>query len=67
MPPKVRELIRELKKVGFREQPGKGSHRKFKHPKGVNLTLSGGLGSDARKYQIQDVKQALRLVANEKK
>jgi predicted RNA binding protein YcfA (HicA-like mRNA interferase family) len=30
MPPKIRELIAQLEKAGFRNVGGKGSHRKLK-------------------------------------
>ena len=33
MPRKVRDLIRDLKKAGFIDRGGKGSHRNFVHPK----------------------------------
>ena len=66
MPPKVRELMRELTKAGFENRGGKGSHRNFRHPKGVNITITGRAGSDAKHYQIRDVKRAIELVSNEK-
>ena len=66
MPPQVRELMRELTKAGFENRGGKGSHRNFRHPKGVNITISGRAGNDAKHYQIRDVKRAIELVSNEK-
>ena len=65
MPPKIRELIRELRRAGFRERSGKGSHRVFKHPTGIGVNLSGQLGADAKKYQIKNVRNALRSVIDE--
>ncbi|MBW1750234.1 MAG: type II toxin-antitoxin system HicA family toxin [Deltaproteobacteria bacterium] len=59
MPPKVRELIKQLEKAGFRNRGGKGSHRNFLHPKGIAITLSGKLGSDAKKYQENEVKRKI--------
>ncbi|MCY4499143.1 MAG: type II toxin-antitoxin system HicA family toxin, partial [Rhodospirillaceae bacterium] len=41
MPPKIRELMRELSAAGFEKRGGKGSHRNFRHPKGVIITISG--------------------------
>ncbi|MGA7740954.1 MAG: type II toxin-antitoxin system HicA family toxin [Polyangia bacterium] len=35
MPRKLRELIADLKRAGFIEEPACGSHRKFRHPKGA--------------------------------
>lgn len=60
MPRKIRELIRDLRQAGFIERGGKGSHRNFKHPSGIRLTLSGSPGDDARRYQERDVTQAIR-------
>ena len=59
MPPKIRELIKQLEKAGFRNRGGKGSHRNFLHPKGIAITLSGKLGSDAKKYQEKEVKRKI--------
>ncbi len=42
MPPKVRELIRELEKVGFVNKGGKVSHRKFVHPKAPKPVVISG-------------------------
>jgi predicted RNA binding protein YcfA (HicA-like mRNA interferase family) len=60
MPPKIRELIRALQKAGFIERGGKGSHRNFKHPVGLKVTVSGNLNDDAKPYQIRDVKKAIK-------
>ena len=67
MPPKVRELIRQLESAGFNVRGGKGSHRNFRHPQGVNITISGNTGDDAKRYQIRDVEQAIELVQHESK
>jgi predicted RNA binding protein YcfA (HicA-like mRNA interferase family) len=66
MPPKIRELMRELTSAGFENRGGKGSHRNFRHPKGVNITMSGRTGDDAKHYQIRDVKRAIEMVTDEK-
>ena len=60
MPRKVRELIRDLERAGFADRGGKGSHRNYLHPRGVRITVSGGLGADAKRYQERDVARALR-------
>ncbi len=65
MPPKVRVLIKQLKAAGFVDRGGKGSHKRFRHPSGVNITLSGKTGSDAKRYQVRDVERVIRQVANE--
>ena len=61
MPRKVRQLIADLTKAGFVDRGGKGSHRNFTHPNGVRVTISGGLGDDAKHYQERDVRRALEL------
>ena len=60
MPRKVRELIRDLEHAGFMNRGGKGSHRNYLHPRGVRITISGGLGDDVRPYQERDMAKALR-------
>ena len=55
MPRKIRQLIKDLEKVGFINRGGKGSHRNFIHPKGIAITVSGKLGNDAKKYQEKEV------------
>ncbi len=65
MPPKVRELIRDLESAGFVNRGGKDSHRNFRHPQGVNITLSGQLGQDAKRYQVKDVARGIELVEDD--
>jgi len=62
MPKKIRELIRDLKKAGFMDRGGKGSHRNFTHPCGVRITISGNTSVDAKKYQERAVEKALQEV-----
>lgn len=60
MPPKIRDLIAELKRAGFVDRGGKGSHRNFVHPKVAEpVTISGSLGEDARRYQVRAVHLAI--------
>jgi predicted RNA binding protein YcfA (HicA-like mRNA interferase family) len=60
MPPKIRELIADLQKAGFVDRGGKGSHRNFVHPNVRQpVTISGGLGDDAKPYQTRAVRRAL--------
>lgn len=59
MPPKIKELIKQLEKAGFQNRGGKGSHRNFIHPKGLAITISGKAGSDAKKYQEAEVKRKI--------
>lgn len=67
MPPKIRELIKQLESAGFRYRGGKGGHRNYKHPLGINITISGKLGSDAKPYQERDVKKAIERAIHEEK
>lgn len=60
MPRKVRALISDLLSAGFVERPGKGSHRNYKHPKGMRVTLSGGAGDDAKPYQEKEVRNRIK-------
>lgn len=63
MPPKVRDLIAELERVGFRNRGGKGSHRNYVHPALSNpVTISGKLGEDAKNYQLKAVRKAVSEV-----
>ena len=61
MPPKIRELVKNLERAGFRNRGGKGSHRNFVHPNvSKPVTVSGKLGDDAKKYQIRAVEKAVQ-------
>lgn len=60
MPRKVRELIKELEKIGFVNRGGTGSHRNFVHPDyPLPVVISGKSGSDAKAYQEKSVKKAI--------
>jgi predicted RNA binding protein YcfA (HicA-like mRNA interferase family) len=60
VPPKVRELIADLKRAGFVDRGGKGSHRNFVHPKVAKpVVISGKLGDDAKNYQVRAVELAI--------
>jgi predicted RNA binding protein YcfA (HicA-like mRNA interferase family) len=63
MPRKIRQLIADLTKAGFLLDRQKGSHRQFTHPEltGV-ITVSGGEGEDARRYQEKQVATAVAQV-----
>jgi predicted RNA binding protein YcfA (HicA-like mRNA interferase family) len=64
MPRKVRELVADLEKAGWRVTgAGKGSHRKFAHPRSPRkVVLSGAAGAGAHHYQEKLVKAAIREV-----
>jgi predicted RNA binding protein YcfA (HicA-like mRNA interferase family) len=60
MPRKIRQLIADLKRAGFKDRGGKGSHRNFLHePSAAHVTVSGNEGADAHHYQEKQVKQAI--------
>jgi len=61
MPPKIRVLKAKLRKAGFQQEPGKGSHTKWEHPllPRVKVTLAGNDGDDAQRYQEAQVHQAI--------
>ncbi len=64
MPRKIRQLIADLESAGFTlVSGGKGSHRKFRHPRRPGaVILSGHEGDDAHHYQEKQVRNAVREV-----
>jgi predicted RNA binding protein YcfA (HicA-like mRNA interferase family) len=64
MPRKIRQLVSDLEHAGFSLSPGgKGSHRKFRHPKYAGaVILSGNDGDDAHHYQEKQIRNAIREV-----
>ena len=63
MPRKIRELIGDLKRAGFSDRGGKGSHRNFVHPRRAEpVVVSGDPGSDAKLYQEKKVGEAIEEV-----
>ena len=62
MPRKIRQLITDLESAGFAAvEGGKGSHRKFRHPRFAgSVILSGKAGDDAQHYQEKQVRHAIR-------
>jgi predicted RNA binding protein YcfA (HicA-like mRNA interferase family) len=59
MPRKIRELISDLRRAGFRDRGGKGIHRNFEHPHGQRVTISGNPGDDAKPYQERTVARVI--------
>ncbi len=67
MPKKIRELKKILKKAGFSQRTGKGSHSNWFHPLYLGrITISGKDGNDARDYQEKEVFQAIKDVKKRK-
>jgi len=61
MPPKIKQLIKDLERAGFVNRGDKGSHRNFVHPKVKKpITISGKSGDEALPYQEKDVKKAIK-------
>ncbi len=62
MPLKIRQLKAALSKAGFYSRSAKGSHTVWRHPTfpEIRVALSGKDGEDAQRYQIEDVRDALR-------
>lgn len=56
MPPKLRDLIRELERAGFELRSVRGSHRKYVRGE---VIVSGNAGDDAKRYQERAVQDAL--------
>ena len=60
MPRKIRDLETDLTVAGFEREPGKGSHRHYRHSKGgAKVTMSGKGGDDAKRYQEKQVADAI--------
>jgi predicted RNA binding protein YcfA (HicA-like mRNA interferase family) len=68
MPKKIRELKQMLRKSGFTERPGKGSHSNWTHPDYVGrVTIAGKDSSDAKRYLEKEVERAIEQVKRKKK
>jgi hypothetical protein len=63
MPRKIRQLKADLRREGYQLLPkrGKGDHTAWRHPLvgGRPVILDGQDGDDAKRYQEQDVRQAV--------
>jgi predicted RNA binding protein YcfA (HicA-like mRNA interferase family) len=61
MPRKIRQLLADLKHAGFVQiDGGKGSHRKFRHPRFPgSVIVSGNEGDDAHSYQEKQIRNAI--------
>ena len=63
MPKKIRELKKMLRKAGFQQVLGKGSHTNWVHSLYLGkVTISGKDSSDAKPYQEKETKQAIEEV-----
>jgi predicted RNA binding protein YcfA (HicA-like mRNA interferase family) len=59
---KVRELIAEVERDGWRQVAQKGSHRQYKHPtKPGRVTIPGHFGDDVPIGTLNSVKKQARL------
>ena len=66
MRPKIHQLIEELETAGFVDCGAKGNHRNYRHPAGINFTIRGEPGDDAKQYLIRDVRNAIYIIDNER-
>jgi len=68
MPEKIRKLKAKLRQAGFVERPAKGSHVVFYDPYDHTnkVTFAGHDGDDADKYQLKDVRDALKKAKERK-
>jgi predicted RNA binding protein YcfA (HicA-like mRNA interferase family) len=63
MPRKIREPKQMLRRAGFEELPGKGSHTNWIHPLYAGkITIAGKEGADAKPYQEKEVLGAIQAV-----
>jgi predicted RNA binding protein YcfA (HicA-like mRNA interferase family) len=67
VPRKIRQLISDLEHAGFTHTSTSGSHRKYRHPVGTTVILSGQSGADAHHYQEKDVRRAIAVTQEGKK
>jgi len=67
VPKKIRELKQLLRKAGFQELPGKGSHTNWIHPLYAGkITVSGQDSFDAKPYQEKAILSAIQDVEKPK-
>ena len=64
MPRKKRDIRRDYRQAGFGERKGKGSHSTvFFHPQvRKNISIAGLDGEDAKRYDEDNLREALRLL-----
>ena len=62
MRPRIQDLIKQLTTAGFVDRGGMDSHRNYRHPAGINLTVRGEPGDIAKHYIINNIKKAIYLV-----
>jgi predicted RNA binding protein YcfA (HicA-like mRNA interferase family) len=67
VPLRIKKLKAASSKAAFVMRPGKGSHTvwKYRALPGVEITLAGHDGDDAKLYQIRDVQNALKQIGRE--
>lgn len=67
MPLKIRKLKQMLRKAGFKETKGKGSHTKWSHPFLAKIiVISGKDSADAKPYQEKLVTTAIKQLAKDR-
>lgn len=60
MPRKIRQLKADLRKAGFFERPGRGSHTVWGHPLIPDtVTVAGHDGDEAKRYIEREVRSVI--------
>lgn len=69
MPKKIRELKAMLRKAGFSEESGRGSHVNFWYEgvHGTYVTICGNDGQDAKRYLERQVQSAIEKLTRGRK
>ena len=63
MPPKVSDVVRLVRRDGWRLVRTRGSHRQFHHPmKAGTVTISGKMSDDVRPALLRSVKRQAGLL-----
>lgn len=66
MPPKIRDIIRQLEQDGWYLVATKGSHRQYKHPvKTGRVTIAGHLGDELAPGTLNSVLKQAQLKEQE--
>ena len=62
MPPKIRDVVRELEADGWRQTSQRGSHRQFEHPtKPGKVTVPGALSDELAPGTLASIRRQAGL------
>lgn len=66
MPPKIRQIIRQIEQDGWYLVATRGSHRQFKHPlKPGRVTIAGHAGDELAPGTLNSILKQAQLKAQE--